>query len=248
MTTWAVSMFHDEEDVAPWVVRHMLAECDAVLVADNRSTDASRALLEAIGDPRLSIVDEPSIAYRQADTMNRLAKQAYEAGATWIVPFDFDERWSAEGGRIADVLAALPGRVIDTATTTIDLVPQPDDPAEEPDPFARCRWTRPGSYWSTPQNRKIAYRPAPGRFVVQGNHSLVGRPMPSPGPLRIRHLPYRSLAQATRKVRHGKLAIEAADLPAASGAHWQILGGLPDVVLAGWWADWTKREGLVMAP
>jgi hypothetical protein len=243
MTTIAISMFHDEADVAGPVVRHMLAECDAAIVADNNSADGSRAILDAIGDPRLTILDEPSFAYNQASTMNRLVALAAAAGAEWVVPFDFDEWWYAEGGRIADVLAAMPEDMVSTTTRTWDMIPQPDDP-DDPDPFARVRWTRPGSLWSLPHSRKTAFRPAPDRILLQGNHGLAGYPWADVGPLRIRHVPFRSLAQATAKLRHGRAAVIAAGLPGGSGSHWQQWGSLSDEDLSAWWAEWTDPAGL----
>ncbi len=243
MTVAAVSMFRNEEDLAAPVVRHMLAECDRVVVADNGSTDGTAAALAAIGDPRLLVVDEPRFAYRQAETMNALAALVAEEGAAWVVPFDADEWWEAPAGRrVADALGALPADVIVAAAAVYDMVTQPgDDPAL--DPFARTLWWRPGSYWSP--FPKVAYRPGPGRVLLQGNHGLAGVPTPPVGPLRVRHYPFRSLEQARAKLRHGRAAVEAADLPAGSGAHWREWGAYSDAALADWWARWTDPAGLV---
>jgi GT2 family glycosyltransferase len=240
----AVSMFRNEEDVAEQVIRHMLAECDLVVVADNNSTDRSRELLEAIGDPRLFIYDEPSFAYRQSETMNRMAAAAVGAGADWIVPFDFDEWWYSEEGRIGDVLLGLPPDVVLTMTEGCDMIPQPSDPGDS-DPFRRITWTRPGSLWSLPDTRKVAYRPGADRVLMQGNHGLLGHPRPEPGPLRIRHYPFRTYDQAAAKLRHGRAAVLAANAPANSGGHWQKWGGYSDDELRSWWAEWTNPEGLV---
>ena len=242
-TVAAVSMFRNEEDVAEHVVRHMLDECDFVVVADNNSTDRSRQLLEAIGDPRLFIYDEPSFAYNQAATMNRMAAAAVCAGADWVVPFDFDEWWDSADGRIADVLRALPHEVEATATRTWDMVPQRGD-GDDPNPFRRIVSTRPGSLWSQPGTRKIAFRPGPGRTLLQGNHGLVGREPAPVGPLRVRHYPFRSYRQAKAKVRHGRAAILAAQLPTSSGTHWQEWGSYSDAELWAWWRRWTDPEGL----
>jgi hypothetical protein len=244
-TVAAVSMFRNEEDVADHVVRHMLAECDLVVIADNNSTDRTRAILDAIDDPRLFIYDEPSFAYDQAGTMNRMAAAAVGAGADWVVPFDFDEWWYSDEGRIADVLRALPGDVEVTATRTWDMIPQRCD-GNDPNPFARIVSTRPGSLWSQPGTRKIAFRPGPGRVLLQGNHGLVGREptMISVGPLRVRHYPFRTYRQAKAKVRHGRAAILAAQLPATSGTHWQEWGAYTDADLWAWWRKWTDPAGL----
>lgn len=237
MTVVAVSMFHNEEDLAEYVVRHMLAECDRVIVADNRSTDRTRTILEGIGDPRLTVVDEPNFAYRQAETMMRLVGMAE---ADWIVPFDADEWWDSAEGRIADVLARLPDEV--TAAQTWDMIPQPSDDSD-PDPFRRIVWMRPGSLWSQDITRKIAFRPGPGRVLMQGNHGLVGEPFPPVGPLRIRHYPFRSFEQAAAKLRHGRAAVEAG-APVGSGTHWREWGSYDDADLRAWWKRWTDPQGL----
>lgn len=245
----AVSMFRNEEDVAPYVVRHMLDQCDRVIVADNCSTDATGQILADIAaeEPRLTVVDEPRFGYGQQDTMMRLIRMAPEA--TWIVPFDADEWWfvdPAEGDiRIADHLAALPKRTMSTATRTWDMVPHRTDDMRCPDPFERMTMTRPGSFWSQPHNRKAAFRPGRHRVIMQGNHGIVGERPPEVGALRIRHYPFRSYEQARAKLRHGRAAIKAADLPDWSGTHWREWGAYSDGRLRRWWRDWTRPEGLV---
>jgi len=91
MSVVGISMFRNEADVARYVVRHMLDECDRVIVADNCSTDETRDVLAGIADSHFTLTDEPRFEYRQADTMMRLVGMAPEA--TWIVPFDADEWW-----------------------------------------------------------------------------------------------------------------------------------------------------------
>lgn len=239
MTVVGISMMRNEEDVAGYVVRHMLAECDRVIVADNRSTDGTLAALASIGDSALMVVDEPQFAYHQADTMNRLAEMAH--GADWIVPFDADEWWDSADGRIADVL--MPMIADATTTQTWDMVPQPDDPPD-PDPFARITRYRHGSLWSRPTYGKVAFRPAPGRRLTMGNHSIAGEVQPPVGPLRLRHYPFRSFDQARAKLRHGREALRAAGSRPAEGFHWQQWGLYGDDRLRRWWAEWTNPEGL----
>lgn len=241
-----ISMFHNEEDVAGHVIRHMLDECDFVVVADNNSDDGSRAALEALDNPRLHIQDELSFAYNQAETMTRLSDEARALGAVWVVPFDFDEWWDSPGGRLADVLRGLPEDLDLVTARTSDMIPQVSDSAN-PNPFERITMTRPGSLWSTGATRKAAFQPGPGRVLLQGNHGIVGRePWTIPvGPIRIRHYPFRTIEQARAKVTHGREAILAAKLPTNSGTHWQQWGALSEEDFRAWWAEWTDPEGLV---
>jgi hypothetical protein len=76
MTVVGVTMMWNEADLAEYTVRHMLDQVDYVIVADNRSTDDTRAILESIGDPRLFVVDEPEFGYCQDRVMNALADSA----------------------------------------------------------------------------------------------------------------------------------------------------------------------------
>jgi hypothetical protein len=225
--------------VAPYVVRHMLDQCERVIVADNRSSDRSRSLLEGLRNPRLQIVDERSNDYHQAATMQRLIDVATDA--TWVVPFDFDEWWYSDDGRIADVLRRFPGD--QTAARTIDMIPQPSD-ADDPNPFRRIVWGRPDGFYTNPDYRKVAFRPGSGRHIMQGNHGVMGTDRPPYGPLRIRHYPFRSYEQAAAKLRHGKGAVSRGS-PPGTGLHWLEWGGYPDAKLRRWWAEWTDPKGLV---
>jgi hypothetical protein len=245
MAVAAISMVHNEQDVIGYVVRHMLAECDLVLVADNESTDATREILEAIDDPRLLIFDEPCEDFAQVRVLMRLTREAEVRHASWIVPFDADEWWYCPTGlRIADVLDAFPSVVHATRAEALDMVPQPSDPAGEPDPFARLRWARPATA-ASPENRKIAFRPGGLRRLTQGCHALQGEPFPPFGPLRIKHVPYRSFEQAKAKLRHGRSALAQSNEPPGSGWHWREWGALSEDGLREWWRVWTNPAGLV---
>lgn len=239
----AISMMRDEADVALWVASHMAEECDIVLVADHRSTDGTCEILEAI--PGVEVRDTHTDRYDQAGVMMRLVNEATERGADWIIPFDADEWWYARGPgmTLRDALETIED--VQTRAVTRELVPQPNDP-KNGNPFFRPQYFRP---WRStmPENRKIAFRPGEDRLLMQGNHGLLNYPVPPEGPLRIRHLPYRSFDHAVRKLRRGKEVLEASDLPTAWGWHWRKWGGLTDEGLKEWWKAWTDPKGLVGA-
>ena len=259
MTVAAVAMMRNEEDVAEHVVRHMLDECDLVIVADNNSTDGSRAILETLtepdlGDPmgrgRLVVVEEPRVAYLQQETTMRLVSRAVERGASWVVPFDFDEWWFCPSGqRIADVLPAYTGRSVPVGSW--EMVPQPTDDPNEANPFRRILWRRRYS-----NQQKVAFRPSPFNVPMVGNHALEGDPHYTPvvgaasfvgQPIVLRHYPYRTFEQTRAKVRHGRTALEATSYPAGTGFHWRELGAMDDEALRIWWVDWTAPKDLVKA-
>jgi len=225
-----VSMMHNEEDVAPYVVRHMLDECDAVIVGDHRSTDRTREILAGIGGRRLTVLSI-SGSFRQAPIINRIASRY--GRVEWIVPFDADEWWTSPHGRIADVLRGS-GEQAATAVAW-DLIPHPDDDEADPNPFTRIRRRTFVPGWE-----KVAFRPGVGRSLVTGSHRLRRGPVGARGLLEIAHVPYRSFDQMARKVRHGKMALEEAREPFRRGGHWRTLGGKTDAELEVFWADYTK--------
>lgn len=224
-----ISMFRDEEDVAPYVIAHMLEEVDRLIVADHLSADRTRAILEALDEPRLTIIDERRPGYEQPAIMARLIDMA-DAG--WIVPFDFDEWWYCpDGRRIADALAVLPGAVY--IAPSFEMLPQRDDP-DDPDPFQRITTHRLIS-----NTQKVVFRPAPGRALSMGNHMVSDHPG-EPGPITVLHYPYRTLEQARRKVRVGKAALEATAYGQDWGRHWRELGALSDRAFAEWFVAWCR--------
>jgi len=229
-TTVAVSMMRDEADVAETVVRNMLAQVDAVIVADNLSTDETPTILARLSAEfpgRLLLVDDPDPGYRQSEKMTALALKArLLLGADWIVPFDADECWySPFGDRIADVLADVLAQWLVVPAEVYDHVATGADPVDEPDPVRRLGWRRTKPL-ALP---KVACRWRDDLRIQQGNHGAdyLGRATVFDPLLVVRHFPYRSARQLVRKVRNGAAAYAAApELSADLGAHWRQWGAL----------------------
>lgn len=231
MTAVAVTMVRDEADVIASTVRRMLAQVDAVIVADNLSTDETRPILDALADEysSLLIVDDPDPAYRQSEKMSALAQRARsEFGATWVVPFDADEVWySPFADTISEVLAEVPDRLHVVPADLFDHVATALDP-DELDPIARIGWRR----RDRAPLRKVAARYRADLVIEQGNHGAHYAAF-APGLfdpiLVVRHFPYRSVEQFLRKVRNGSAAYRAAGtFDPAIGAHWRQWGDLLD--------------------
>jgi glycosyltransferase involved in cell wall biosynthesis len=230
MTVVAVTMVKDEADIIAATVTHMCHQVDVVIVADNGSTDDTRAILDELAErlPVVVVVD-PDVAYTQSAKMTRLAHLAgAEHGATWIVPFDADEIWLGRVGsrRVGDVLA-VPRRAEIVTATLYDHVATGADDADEADPTARLQWRR-----SSPAPlAKVACRYRPDLVIGMGNHEAWYDSHPhvvATGQLTIRHFPYRSAEQLIRKVTNGARAYAATDLPAQYGAHWRQWGQILD--------------------
>jgi hypothetical protein len=251
MSVAAVAMMRNEEDVAEYVVRHMLDECDLVIVADNNSTDRTLDILYRLMPGHALLVEtEPHVAYLQQETTMRLVAQASAMGADWIVPFDADEWWFCPSGqRIADVLPSYTGHAVPAGSW--EMVPQPSDDPNEINPFRRIVWRRRYS-----NQRKVVWRPRPWNVPTVGNHALEGEPPSSEvvgaanfkgQPIVLRHYPYRTFEQTRAKVRHGRAALEATPYPAGTGFHWRELGAMDDEALHRWWVEWTAPMDLVKA-
>ena len=247
-----ISMCKDEADVIEATVRHLAAEVDELIVADNRSGDGTREILAALAeDLPLTVLDDPDPAYFQSAKMSRLAALAADTGADWVVPFDADELWYSPFGRIADVLAEHPGTAIFTADL-YDHVATGKDPAQGTVP-ERMGWRR----RKPAPLQKVAVAPRPAVTIEQGNHGAhygAHRGATLPGLLVVRHYPYRSPEQMIRKARNGAAAYAATDLPETDGQHWRDYGRLSDEQLADvfrtwfWVADPAQDESLIFDP
>lgn len=249
MNTVAVCMARDEEDVIRSTVAHMLDEVDAVIVADNLSTDRTREILDELAGAhpgRLVVVEDPEPAYRQSEKMTALALRArLDLGAEWIVPFDADELWYSPFGRIADVLADVAPQWLITPAPLFDHVATAEDPLEL-DPVRRMGWRR------RERNPlpKVGCRWRADLVIAQGNHDAhyAGRGTRFDELLAVRHFPYRSIEQLVRKVRNGAAAYTAAgdSLPETFGAHWRQWGKLLDErgeeAIAELFRTWYWRE------
>lgn len=234
MTVVAVMMVRDEEDIVGTTVRHLLEHVDAVVVADNLSTDSTPEILDdlviEVGH-RLLVKPDPDPAYRQSAKMSALAEIAHRVyGAQWIVPVDADEIWySPFAHRMADVLADVPARWHVVPANLFDHVATGIDDADLVDPVRRLQWRR----RAPAPLPKVACRWRPDLVVEQGNHGAhydEFEPARFDPVLVVRHFPYRSPEQFLRKVRNGAAAYRAAGDSAAPnhGTHWRQWGDILD--------------------
>lgn len=220
---YAITMMRNEDQLAASVIEHLLAEgVDHVIVADNLSTDRTRAILDEIANRwPVTVVDDPDPAYRQSEKMTRLAALARDAGAEWIIPFDADELWFGKADSLAATLRASTDADVligDWYDHIVSLRP------------GRNPFTRMPRRLNEPDDLpKVAFRALPGITVHQGNHGVTG-----PETLRevrgrivIHHYRWRSFGHFVRKNRAGKAAMDAggADLRQDWSAQWRRYGG-----------------------
>lgn len=233
--TWCVAMVRDEIDVIEGTLRHLAGEGVAgIVIADNGSTDGTLELLYDIADDLacpVEVLEDHERAYYQSRKMSALATIAGEQhGAEWIVPFDADELWLAPHA-LARFLGAQPRHVnVVRAALYHHLCTAVD--VEDPDPFRAMVW-RQGDPAALP---KVAFRWRDGATLEAGNHGVMlphrrsdlDPRVASVDGLEVRHFPYRSAAQMTRKAKNGAEAYAATDLPDNVGAHWRQYGELID--------------------
>lgn len=218
MATYGISMVRDEADVVEGTIRHMAAEVDHLIVADNRSADGTRSILDQLASELpLTVVDDPDPAHYQGRKMSALAERAGDAGADWVVPFDADELWYSPLGRIADVLALAVGNL--ASGSLFNHWSTAVDPAGV-DPFRTMGWRD----QNPSRLPKVAFRWRRGATLHEGNHGvdLPGHPHPAVVVLEIRHFPYRTPEQFARKAQQGAAALAATTLPTGVGAHWRL--------------------------
>lgn len=225
MTVWGIGMVRDEADIVEATIRHMAGQVDRLLVADNRSSDGTREILDQLAaELPLEVVDDGEIGYYQSRKMTDLGLRATDEGASWIVPFDADEIWQARAGRLADQLDELPAWAHIAQAALFDYVATGEDPPAPP--LEAIQWRRSEA---TPLP-KVAFRAEPGVTIHQGNHGAsipsTRTPGVAAGLLVVRHFPYRSVEQFEQKVRNGLEAYQATDLPPDAGAHWRDYGAI----------------------
>lgn len=248
-------MVRDEADIIGATVAHMLTQVDHVIVADNLSADETPTILAEMADgcDRLTVLTDHEPAHDQSGKMTRLAHRARDMGAEWVVPFDADEAWYSPFGRIADVLAGLGGYAVARATL-YDHVPTAADP--EGDPLASIGWRR---RYPTPLP-KVACRARADLVIEDGNHGAhygAFRANEVTGQLIVRHYPYRTADQMTRKAVNGSAALWAAGRPRDVGRHWHDYadleaarpGAIGEVFREHFWsADPESDESLIFDP
>lgn len=233
----------DEADIIRPVVEHMLGQVDLVVVADNLSSDGTRDVLADMGRTfpnDLIVVDDHEVGYYQSRAMTALAQYARQFGADWVVPFDADELWTCQWGRIGDVCqrsaqdyGILLAELVDHMVTGVD--PTAGDVVD------RLPWRRREPL----ELRKVACRATGDLVIEQGNHyaryGVPARPTDHPV-FTVHHYPYRSPEQMIRKIRNGAAAYAETDLPPTTGAHWRQWGVWSDEQIRECFEVWYSRD------
>lgn len=229
MAVAAVVLAKDESDVIEATLRHLRTQVDLVVVYDNDSTDGTRELIHDLAlnttDGWLDVEQDTIVGYYQSQKMTHVAELLRNRGFDWVVPCDADEVWYSAFGRVGDILDGASANVGIVEAELYDHVATASDPGDG-SPIERLGYRR---VEPAPLG-KVACRLLPGLVIEQGNHGAhyPGRVQRLPAALTVRHFPYRSAAQMTRKIRNGAAAYAATDLPPEVGRHWREYGQLLD--------------------
>lgn len=248
-------MVKDEADIIGYTLPRLAAQVDFVIVADNLSTDQTPAILREVADRfgNIELVCDDDPAYTQSQKMTALAGRAGRMGAEWVVPVDADEVWCYPG-LLRDYLPLLEGIDVAAADLYDHVVTGAD--SDDPDPIRRIAYRR-REKGSPP---KVACRVRPGLVIEQGNHGAhyPGRHVGAVSNMHVRHFPYRSAEQMTRKARNGAAAYRAAEgrTPPGAGRHWTDYdrfyqeGGQAAIteIFETWFYEQVPSEALILDP
>lgn len=233
-TIWAIAMVKNEADILAAVIDHLFRQgVDRMLVVDNGSTDGTLDLVRALATQHpIDIGTDDEVGYFQSHKMSVLAAHARRAGADWVIPFDADEFWFAEGMTVAERLRAATGTRVEAQIR--NLFPTPAHPRIT-DLDAPLRLDmRPHLL------RKVAARTHPLLWIGMGNHTAL-RPGMSDGGLHILHAPWRSEEQLMRKLRQGARAYAGTGIDTLGG-HWKSLGDADEQRLRNLWQGVLDAE------
>lgn len=215
---WGISVVRNEADIIAPVIEHLFSQgLDAVIIADNQSTDDTPLLLaESARHHPVHVAVDAETGHYQAFKMTLLSACARRAGADWIVPFDADEFWFAPQKSLGHFLRNSKAKRLRVEMYNLYPVPGirfrqgPWRLEEHP-----CQFT------------KVAFRSHKNAMLADGNHDVSRPGTWSAGP-KIVHVPWRSEQQFRRKTLDGSAALARTTLDEQVGWHWRNLGSLDE--------------------
>jgi hypothetical protein len=215
-----ISMFRNEESIAPFWARQVSALSDFSVLIDHRSTDGSADILKAI--PQSAILKCEAAGHPQAAVMSAALQESFRLGAQWVIPLDLDE--------------FIPFRTKEELSANLDKYSQYSAlkwpwrnlcPAAIDSNFTlgqkfTFRHEHSEHWWKVIVNRK-AFELDPNLTLSQGSHELNLDLDPFPmtrNPLR--HIPVRSRVDWFAKIQQGGLAISEDEnlVETGQGWHW----------------------------
>ena len=219
---WAVTMVKNEIDIIEQTLRHLVnQDVDEILVADNGSSDGTLERLRELSHElplHVALDNEPR--YFQAAKMTALSQAAGRAGAAWVLPFDADEFWFAQGKSVGQFLRSTDAGVI--TARLFNVFPKEAGTVWRLDPQAG-------------DLPKVAFRPHRLARLSVGNHWITHPGRPESG-LYIAHYPWRSPEQLRLKTSQGAQALTAKQRAEGIGWHWTAAADAADAWVEEAWS------------
>lgn len=239
-------MVRNEADIIGLNLRyHLSLGVDRIVVVDNGSTDGTDEQLRQISseDSRVSWSRDDG-PFLPSSVMTALAREAFRAGANWVVPIDADEFWYAPSGNFREVLGASNAGVL--ATQAPSFIQRRDQMTSSP--TALLHMTRrsaspvgpPGRGQSLVEAREIAFvekmyppkcvcRPAAQVEIETGHHKIYNAngPRVETDEIVCLHAPIRSRMALKERIRSAGRAAEAGRKK-GQGRNRRRLAGLQD--------------------
>lgn len=224
-------MVRDEADIIAEMIQfHLNQGIDLVIVTDNGSVDGTVEILEALSDDgSVDLRHDPVHQKQQGESVTGMARDAYALhGADWVINADADEFWTAADTHVTlrDAFAGINTQIQSFTVPVIDMI---GEPALKGTGLQRLRYRD----LRTPtqlnavgllahSTHDAVHIGSPDVTVAQGNHfvSLQSRGEPDHAHrIEVRHFPWRSWSQYSRKVENAGRAYESQTLLKPSPNH-----------------------------
>ena len=228
---WGVCVAKNEERRIGGSVRRLFADgVDAVVVADNGSTDGTRDVLADLArEGPVHVLDDTQTAFYEVEKRSNLVRAATRCGASWIVPFDADELWYATEGTIASTLRNMDGNV--ARAPMHNFAPRPDQLYVD-DIYVEQTMRRN----LPPLAHKVAFRSCLLATLAAGSHAVTLPVVDDvDGLLMIRHYPFVDFDHFVDKLHRGRDAVSAAGETEKNSHYWLEFGSMTrDELVAVW--------------
>lgn len=244
---FVVSMVKNEEDIIGHNINYLLnQDIDYFVIANNLSTDSTGSILNSFKDKypnKFTIIEDNEVGYYQSSKMNKLIHQAAQLGATHIIPLDADEVWFTYSGKtLGEEIKNM--QTAKTYATVFDMVPKDNSFKLGGNPLTDICYKE----TAVKALPSVAFKYVDGCSIIQGNHNVIMPGDSSNDIVFIKHYQYRTLDQFKAKLRNGKTAYDATDLPLSLGSHWRDGGSMSDSELESRWNSFITNPNVVYDP
>lgn len=221
-------LVRDEEDIIKQNIEYHLSRGVSHFIAtDNRSIDGTTDILREYEQAGLlELILEESDNYAQHKWVTRMARQAAELGADWVINNDADEFWWPDAATFQDVLAGVQKTSFAVSVERTNFLPRTNEAGHSLQRMT-IREVASKNSLGHPLPPKVLHRGSANVQVSQGNHSVTepgGVKVLKCPALEILHFPLRSYAQFENKiVKGGEAYRRNTELPSGVGQTWRRL-------------------------